>query len=95
MPLVNIPANRNVGACVGDINANFKYLDRESKDKSGEYTQDTQAKVWVILHSLNKKPSVTVIDDTGAVVLCDIEYTNENTVILRFSEPTAGTVYLN
>ena len=41
MPLVNIPANRNVGACVGDINANFKYLDRESKDKSGEYTQDT------------------------------------------------------
>ena len=33
---------------VGDINANFKYLDRESKDKSGEYTQDTQAKVWVI-----------------------------------------------
>ena len=94
MPLVNIPANRNVGACVGDINANFKYLDRESKDKSGEYTQDTQAKVWVILHSLNKKPSVTVVDDTGAVVLCDIEYTNENTVTLRFSEPTAGTVYL-
>lgn len=49
----------------------------------------------MILHSLNKKPSVTVIDDTGAVVLCDIEYTNENTVTLRFSEPTAGTVYLN
>lgn len=95
MPLVNIPANRNVGACVGDINANFKYLDRESKDKSGEYTQDTQAKVWVILHNLNKKPSVTVIDDTGAVVLCDIEYTDENTIVLRFSEPTAGTVYLN
>ena len=69
--------------------------DGEGKDKSGEYTQDTQAKVWVILHSLNKKPSVTVVDDTGAVVLCDIEYTNENTVTLRFSEPTAGTVYLN
>lgn len=69
--------------------------DGEGKDKSGEYTQDTQAKVWVILHGLNKKPSVTVVDDTGAVVLCDIEYTNENTVTLRFSEPTAGTVYLN
>lgn len=95
MPIVKIPANKNVGKSLDDINANFELLDRERKDKAGEYTQDTPSKVWVILHSLRKKPSVTVIDDTGAVVLCDIEYTDENTVILRFSEPTAGVVYLN
>ncbi len=95
MPIVKIPANKNVGKSLDDINANFELLDRERKDKAGEYTQDTPSKVWVVLHSLGKKPSVTVIDDSGTVVLCDIEYTNENTVILRFSEPTAGSVYLN
>lgn len=95
MPIIKIPANKNVGKSLEDINANFEYLDRNGKDKAGEYTQGTPSKVWVILHSLNKKPSVTVIDDTGAVVLCDIEYTDDNTVILRFSEHTAGTVYLN
>lgn len=95
MPIIKIPANKNVGKSLDDINDNFEYLYKNGKDKVGEYTQDKPSKVWVILHNLNKKPSVTVIDDTGAVVLCDIEYTDENTVILRFSEPTAGTIYLN
>lgn len=94
MPLVNIPANRNVGDCVGDINANFIFLE-SLKDKSGVFENSTASKVWVILHSLNKKPSVTVIDDEGDIVLCEIEYTNDNTVTLRFSEETAGTAYLN
>ena len=65
------------------------YADKHSAVKQ------TASKVWVILHNLNKKPSVTVIDNYGDVVWCDIEYTNDNTVTLRFSEETAGTVYLN
>lgn len=94
MPVVNIPANRNVGDCVGDINSNFAYLDTV-KDKSGAFENTTASKTWVILHNLGKKPSVTVIDNYGDVVWCDIEYTNDNTVTLRFSDETAGTVYLN
>ena len=65
------------------------YADKHSAVKQ------TASKVWVILHNLNKKPSVTVIDNYGDVVWCDIEYTNDNTVTLQFSEETAGTVYLN
>lgn len=65
------------------------YADKHSAVKQ------TASKVWVILHNLNKKPSVNVIDNYGDVVWCDIEYTNDNTVTLRFSEETAGTVYLN
>lgn len=95
MPIIKIPANKNVGKSLKDINDNFEHLDKNGKDKAGEYTQDTPSKVWVVLHSLGKRPSVTVIDDSGAIVLCDMEYTDENTVVLRFSEPTAGTVYLN
>ena len=95
MPITVIPANKNVGKSLDDINANFAYLDRESADKSGAFENSTASKVWVILHNLNKKPSVNVIDNYGDVVWCDIEYTNDNTVTLRFSEATAGTVYFN
>ena len=95
MPLVVIPKEKNVGASLEDINANFKYLDRTSNDKSVSFEQSAPATVWVVLHELDKYPSVTVIDSDGELTLCEIEYTNENTVTLRFSEPTAGTVYLN
>lgn len=64
-------------------------------DAHGEFIQQTAASVWIILHKLGKYPSVTVIDNYGELTLCETEYTNENTVTLRFSEPTAGTVYLN
>lgn len=95
MPLIEILPKRNVGECVGDINANFKYLDRTSNDKSVSFEQSAPATVWVVLHELDKYPSVTVIDSDGELTLCEIEYTNENTVTLRFSEPTAGMVYIN
>ena len=94
MPITVIPANKNVGKSLVDINSNFAYLDTV-KDKTGAFENNTASKTWVILHNLGKKPSVTVIDDYGDVVWCDIEYTNDNTVTLRFSEETAGTVYLN
>ena len=94
MPITVIPANKNVGKSLVDINSNFAYLDTV-KDKTGTFENTTASKVWVILHNLGKKPSVTVIDNYGDVVWCDIEYTNDNTVTLRFSEEKAGTVYLN
>ena len=94
MPITVIPANKNVGKSLVDINSNFAYLDTV-KDKTGTFENTTASKVWVILHNLGKKPSVTVIDNYGDVVWCDIEYTNDNTVTLRFSEETAGTVYFN
>ena len=94
MPITVIPANKNVGKSLVDINSNFAYLDTV-KDKTGTFENTTASKVWVILHNLGKKPSVTVIDNYGDVVWCDIEYTNDNTVTLRFSDETAGTAYFN
>lgn len=94
MPITVIPANKNVGKSLVDINSNFAYLDTV-KDKTGAFENNTASKTWVILHNLGKKPSVTVIDNYGDVVWCDIEYTNDNTVTLRFSDETAGTAYFN
>ncbi|MGN1087205.1 MAG: phage tail spike protein, partial [Porcipelethomonas sp.] len=59
------------------------------------HQQTSGAKVWVIYHGLERYPSVTIKDETGETVFCDIEYTNTNCVTLKFSEATAGTAYLN
>ena len=42
MPITVIPANKNVGKSLDDINANFAYLDRESADKSGAFENSTE-----------------------------------------------------
>lgn len=93
--IIYIPPEKNVGESVHDINANFDYLDRKNTDKSYEHIQGTFEKAWVITHNLNKKPSVTVVDAEGNNVICDIDYTSNNVVTLYFSEPAAGTAYLN
>lgn len=36
MPITNIPANKNVGKSLGDINGNFAYLDSENEDRKKE-----------------------------------------------------------
>lgn len=95
MPVINIPPEKNVGESVYDINANFEFLNNKNFDKNVVYTQNEPAEIWVIGHNLDKKPSVTVIDSYGDVVICNIDYTSTNAVVLSFSEPTAGTAYLN
>jgi hypothetical protein len=51
--------------------------------------------VWTINHNLGQFPSVTLVDTTGAVVLADILYVNNNQIIVTFSQPFAGKAYLN
>ena len=36
MSITNIPANKNVGKSLGDINANFAYLDSENEERKKE-----------------------------------------------------------
>jgi len=50
---------------------------------------------WVIIHAMNKRPSVTIVDSGGNVVVGDVEYIDNNTIKVRFSSPFAGKAYLN
>lgn len=59
------------------------------------HTQSSAAKEWVITHSLNKFPSVTVVDSAGDVVCGDITYINANSVKITFSAGFSGKAYLN
>lgn len=51
---------------------------------------------WVISHSLNKRPSVTVVDGSGNILLPDtIVYNTVNQLTLTFLDAQTGTAYLN
>ncbi|MDR1705728.1 MAG: hypothetical protein LBS19_13735 [Clostridiales bacterium] len=65
-------------------------------DKHYRHTQNAPASVWVISHSLNKRPSITVIDSSGDTVEgAEIEYINDSSLILRFTHEFSGSAYLN
>lgn len=50
---------------------------------------------WMIPHNLGRHPSVSVADEEGVVGVPDVEYLDENTVLVRFAAPSAGVAYLN
>lgn len=61
------------------------------------YVHDQQfaSQEWVIFHYLRKFPSVTIVDSAGTVVMGEVQYVDENNVILSFSHAFAGKAYLN
>lgn len=59
------------------------------------YIQDSPALVWNIEHNLGKNPSVRIEDTTGADIIGEIDYINNNTIRIQFAVSVAGTAYLN
>lgn len=66
-----------------------------SGDKTYIHKQNSAASVWIVVHNLNKYPSVTVIDSGGSIVMGAITYNSANSLTLNFSAPFSGTAYLN
>lgn len=66
-------------------------------DKSETFAVDQAdaASQWVINHTLEKFPSVTVVDSAGNVVYGEVNYVDENTVTVDFGASFSGTAYLN
>lgn len=60
-----------------------------------EYVQSVASDTWVITHTLNKYPSVTVTDSAGSVLYGDVEYVSLSQVRITFSTPITGTAKLN
>lgn len=64
-------------------------------DKHYAHTQAVPAATWVIDHGLNKRPSVTVTDSAGSIVIGEVDYDTADQLTLYFSSAFAGTAYLN
>lgn len=50
---------------------------------------------FTITHSLNKYPSVTVIDSAGSEVIGDIQHTSKNTFNITFNANQSARVFVN
>jgi len=65
-------------------------------DKNYVHVQNTASAVWTITHNLNKKPSITIIDSAGSIVLAKLVYVNLNTVTIDFDgSATSGEAIFN
>lgn len=67
----------------------------DAVDKTYVHTQNVVSDIWTVTHNLNKRPSVTVVDSAESVVEGDIQYVDNNSVVLTFSGAFSGKAYFN
>ena len=76
-------------------NSNWHLFKASAKANTFVFEQNVDSKVWEISHNLGKFPSISVFDTAGTEMLGDIQYIDNNTVNITFSEEIRGTAYLN
>lgn len=59
------------------------------------HVQPIAATVWTIEHNLDMQPQVTIVDSVGRVVDGTIDYNDDSTITLTFSQAFAGEAYLS
>jgi hypothetical protein len=64
-------------------------------DKNFVYEQAMASATWTIAHNLAKRASVMVVDSAGTIVIGQIDYTDDNNVVLSFNAGFSGFAYFN
>ena len=59
------------------------------------FTQAQASNQWVIDHSLEKKPSVTIVDSADTVVVGEVSYQSNSRLTVKFEATFSGKAYLN
>jgi hypothetical protein len=59
------------------------------------FTQISPLSIWNIKHNLDKRPSVSIVDSSGSLVMGEIVYIDSNNIQLKFSSAFSGYAYLN
>jgi hypothetical protein len=67
----------------------------QSTDKHYSHNQNSASATWTITHNLGKNPSISVVDSAGTGVIGQVSYVSLNQLIVYFTEPFSGKVYLN
>lgn len=63
--------------------------------KTFVFEQAIAANEWDIVHNLNKRPSIQLVDSSGKEFEAVKEYISNNQVIIRLDSATSGLAYLN
>lgn len=59
------------------------------------HTQIAPSAEWVVVHTMNKHPSIMVVDSGDTVIEPDIKYDSTTQLRVIFGSPTSGKAYLN
>jgi hypothetical protein len=94
LALTNIGGN---GAVVLDKHYDFAAFTISSglEDKNFVFTQGVPSTTWTIQHNLNKKPSVTSVNNNDIQVYGKVTYIDNNNLIINFSAGFSGKAYMN
>ncbi len=97
---VEITVGSVEGTVIDNINNSLSNMSNEGGsgsrgDKSYEFNQLSPIATWNITHGLNKRPSVSVVDSSGNLVMGDIKYLDNNNLTVSFTGAFAGKAYLN
>jgi hypothetical protein len=94
-----VPADRII---LKDSEANLthKYVSFDDiigvgSDKYYRHIQAVPAATWNVQHSLGKRPSITILDDSGNQVEGQIIYIDTNNAELRFAFALSGSAECN
>lgn len=63
--------------------------------KTFVFEQAIAADEWDIVHNLNKRPSIQLVDSSGREFEAVKDYISNNRVIVRLDSATSGLAYLN
>ena len=64
-------------------------------DANFVFTQGAASATWVVDHDLAKKPSVTVVDSAGTVVIGQVDYNTDNRCTITFEAAFSGKAFFN
>lgn len=64
-------------------------------DKNYRHVQGSSSADWHVVHNLDKRVSVTVVDSGGTKVEGDVIYLNDNEVRILFNAPFSGEAFCN
>ena len=81
----------------GGLGNEFLMADGTTRLDVPTYTHDQgmPSNTWLVPHQLNKRPSVTVVDSGETVVSGQIEYLDNNNIMITFNAAFSGKAYLN
>lgn len=93
-----IVEEQRIDVNVDDVSPNLVTLTSLSSQfvltKRHVHTQGLVSSVWTINHTLDGKPSVTVVDSANTVVYGEVQYVSNSQVVVTFSAPFSGFAYL-
>jgi hypothetical protein len=58
------------------------------------HTQGVASTAWIITHNLGGRPSVTIVDSAGTVVIGEVTYNSNSEVEVNFTTAFSGFAYL-